>query len=457
MMSTTLKHTSVAVALFIAIVVLFSPIVLYITYELANRNRIYPGVAVSDTFKRIRASTITLQFPSTDPGAQGVLTLDVSSFDIQIDAQATRERLFRIGRNETFLQNLSVKVRAYREGVLVDPVLTYDQSLVEEAVASVAATVDRSVVEPKFRLIEGRVREFQQGRNGRSVDQVLLVHRIIAAVFQPPSAGQVEPSERFVDVPVSVQEPRVTTDHLSAESMGIRQLIGRGVSTFKGSIPSRKYNVTLTASRIDGVLLSAGQTFSFNETIGDVSQETGYKEAYIIKDGRTVLGDGGGVCQDSTTLFRAVLNAGLPVVERHAHSYRVGYYEQNSPPGLDATVFAPTADFKFTNDTPAYLLVQARVDKATDTLTVELWGTSDGRTATVTKPLVRDQIPPPEDLYQDDPSILSGQVKQVDWKAWGAKVSFNYTVTRAGQIIHQKTFLSNYRPWQAVFLRGTGG
>jgi vancomycin resistance protein YoaR len=149
------------------------------------------------------------------------------------------------------------------------------------------------------------------------------------------------------------------------------------------------------------------------------------------------------------------LAAGLPVIERRAHAYRVTYYEQNSPPGFDATVYSPTTDFKFINDTPAYILIQAKADNQASTLEVELWGTNDGRVATTTKPIITDQSPPPPDLYQDDPTLRAGQIKQVDWKAFGAKVKFDYHVERHGEVLTHKTFSSNYRPWQAVFLRGT--
>jgi vancomycin resistance protein YoaR len=199
-------------------------------------------------------------------------------------------------------------------------------------------------------------------------------------------------------------------------------------------------------------LLSPGEVFSFNQAVGDISAETGYKQAYVIKEGRTVLDDGGGVCQVSTTLFRAVLYAGLPVIERTAHAYRVGYYEQGFPPGLDATVFYPTVDFKFKNDTPAYLLIQTVISGSK--LYFNLYGTSDGRVTTLSKSTVTDQTPPPPDLKQDDPTLPKGEVKQVDWAAWGAKVSFTRTVTREGEEIIKETWRSNYRPWQAVYLVG---
>lgn len=455
-MTDQVKHALTAIAIFSLMVIGLTPLAVYLAYELSFRHRVYPGVRLSDTFSRVAASSVTLRYPADHTDTLATQRLEVAKFDIQVDTLATQEALRSVGRSGHFFRDVETKIQAYRNGVSVEPILVYDRQLVEEAVTSLAATVDKPTIEPKFRLSEGRVREFRPGVPGRAIDRKLLTNRIIAAVLQPVSPTSSEATDRIVDVPITTHDPLVTDDNLSAESLGIRQLLGRGISTFKGSIPGRKYNIVLTASRIDGVLIPPGATFSFNDTIGDVSQATGYREAYIIKDGRTILGDGGGVCQDSTTLFRAVLNAGLPITERHAHSYRVGYYEQNSPPGFDATVFAPSVDLKFQNDTPAYILLQVQVNQVTDTLTAELWGTSDGRVATTTKPIIKDQIPPPADLYQDDPSLPAGQIKQVDWKAWGANVSFDYTVTRAGETIYQKTFRSNYRPWQAVFQRGTG-
>jgi len=169
-----------------------------------------------------------------------------------------------------------------------------------------------------------------------------------------------------------------------------------------------------------------------------------------------VLGDGGGVCQVSTTLFRALLDAGLPIIERRAHSYRVSYYEQDSPPGLDATVYYPTTDLKFKNDTAGYLLIQVIYDPKNYTLAFAIYGTPDNRIITTTKPKIGAAIPPPEDLYVDDPTLPTGKIRQIDYKAWGAKVSFEYKVEKDGKTITSQTFTSNYRPWQAVFLKGTG-
>ncbi|MEI6691044.1 MAG: vancomycin resistance protein, partial [bacterium] len=111
-------------------------------------------------------------------------------------------------------------------------------------------------------------------------------------------------------------------------------------------------------------------------------------------------------------------------------------------------------DFRFRNDTPGHILVQAINDPKTLHLIIEIYGTDDGRVSEVSKVKVWGSTPPPPDLYQDDPTLLIGKVKQVDWSAWGAKTTFDYKVIRDEETIYEKTFNSTYRPWQNVYLRG---
>ena len=236
---------------------------------------------------------------------------------------------------------------------------------------------------------------------------------------------------------------------------GIYALLGKGISKFEGSAPGRIYNLSLAAQRTSGVLIPPGKTYSFNNAVGEISGATGYDSAYIISSGRTILGEGGGVCQTSTTLFRAVLNAGLPIVMRYPHAYRVSYYEIDSPVGFDASIFQPSLDFQFKNDTPNYVLVQSSVNVVNSSLEFDLYGTPDGRKVEITTPVVTNQIAPPAALYKDDPTLAKGVIKQIDFSAWGANVSFNRKVTRAGKVLYDDTFSTKYQPWQAVFLVGT--
>lgn len=311
---------------------------------------------------------------------------------------------------------------------------------------NIAAEIDQNVQEGLFEFNPAtkRVIAFKPSQEGRKLDTNTAYQLIADALI-----SQTQP--QTITLPVDIIKPKIETSDVN--SLGIKELIGRGISNFAGSIPNRSYNIGLTASKINGVLVAPGDTFSFNQTIGDISAATGFKQAYVIKEGRTVLDDGGGVCQDSTTLFRAVLNAGLPVIKRTAHAYRVGYYEQGFPPGLDATVFYPSVDFQFKNDTPSHILIQAYTSGTT--LYVDLYGTSDGRIASLTKPVITNQIPPPAELRQDDPTLPKGTVKQVDFPAWGATVTFKRTVVRNGETILNETWRSNYKAWQAVYLLGT--
>jgi len=324
-----------------------------------------------------------------------------------------------------------------------------DQDYVSETVSKISSQVEREAKNPVFVFEEGRVKEFEPSIEGVSVK----ADELSALIVDSLRAFEEGENTATIEVPVVKSSPKITTGDVN--NLGINELIGRGVSRFRGSIANRVHNISLASSRFKGVLVAPGETFSFNKALGDVSDLTGYKQAYVIKEGKTVLGDGGGVCQVSTTLFRAALKAGLPIVERAAHSYRVGYYEQDSLPGFDATVYDPSPDLKIQNDTPGHILIQTSVDTKTSTLVFEIYGTSDGRVATTTKPIITSQVAPPEDLYVDDPTLAAGTVKQIEYKAWGAKVSFNYLVTRNGEEIYKKTFFSNYRPWQAVYLRGT--
>lgn len=319
-------------------------------------------------------------------------------------------------------------------------------------VEKVATQINRAPEEAKFIFDVGqkRVNTFQPSKDGASVNTAELREEIKQLLSKEEGS---DANQMSLAIPVTTSSPKTQTGDVN--NLGIKELLGRGTSTFYGSIASRVFNINLAASRISGSLVAPGDTFSFNSTVGDISELSGYKKAYIIENGKTILGDGGGVCQVSTTLFRAVMNAGLPIAERTAHAYRVYYYEQDAPPGFDATVYSPTVDFKFKNDTPNYILIQAYPDPRNYSLVFEIYGTNDGRTSQVGKPIILSTTPPPPDTYQDDPTLPAGTIKQTEHRALGTNLYLVYKVTRNGETIFQKTFYSNYRPWGNVFLRGT--
>lgn len=330
----------------------------------------------------------------------------------------------------------------------ISPTEYYDNKI-ELEIEKISKGTNRNPQDSTFIVESEKVIEFTPSKDGIIVEEKILLEKIHSSLNTLLNSNETSIS---FDLPLITTSPKIKNENVN--NLGIKSLLGTGFSNFKGSIPNRIHNVNLAQSKFKGVLIPPGEIVSFNKIIGDISAYTGYKSAYVIMDGKTVLGDGGGVCQVSTTLFRAVLNTGLPIIERRAHAYRVGYYEQGFGPGLDATVYSPTTDFKFKNDTEAYLLLQPTLDLNNLTLKFEIYGTDDGRISTVSKPIINSSIAPAEDQYVDDPTMPVGRVKQIEHKAYGAKVTFDYKVERNNEVLIDQKFVSNYRPWAAVFLRG---
>ncbi len=318
--------------------------------------------------------------------------------------------------------------------------------------ASIAKSVDRPTFDATMKFENGRVSEFIPAKDGLSlnVDQTI---NLISEEISTDSSSSDKVME--ISLPVSVTKAKIANKEIN--DLGVRELIASGVSFYAGSIPNRAYNVALGARRLSGVLVAPGEEFSFNRAVGEVSSATGYREAYVISSGRTVLDDGGGICQVSSTVFRAALNSGFPITARTAHAYRVGYYEQGGfKPGFDATIWQPSVDLKFKNDTLHHVLVQAVVDPSKAKLQIDIYGTKDERKVEISQPVISNVRPAPEPKYQDDPTLPKGVVKQVDFAASGANSVFTRKVFRNDETPQEETFRSNFRPWQAVFLVGTG-
>ena len=249
----------------------------------------------------------------------------------------------------------------------------------------------------------------------------------------------------------------LASEDATGEELGITGLVAVGQTQFTGSSDVRVHNVAVAASRFHGIVLAPGETFSFNKYLGDVSEETGFEEGLIIFGGRTIKGVGGGVCQVSTTAFQAAFYAGLPILERTPHGYRVGYYEHGEGPGMDATVFYPVVDFKFVNESPYHLLIETYTNETAQKLTFKFYSTGDGRTVEKADAQIYDVVTHPPDLYVEDPELPTGEIEQVDWSADGANVLITRVVRNAdGSMLREDNFFSHYLPWQAIFNYGPG-
>ncbi|GAA5533805.1 hypothetical protein Dalu01_02213 [Deinococcus aluminii] len=279
--------------------------------------------------------------------------------------------------------------------------------------------------------------------NGLKVDEARTRANVLAALKDPQGVKAA--------VVVSGQvAPKRTLDFFA--SRGITAHLGTGETNYYGSSAARVTNIHVGTRNFQDRLVE-GQMVSFSQLIGPVTTRRGYVTGLVIAGERTADGVGGGICQVSTTVFRTLYSAGLPIIERQNHSYQVHYYD---PQGLDATIYQPHLDLKFANDTGGALWFQADWDDQESRLTISVFGRARDFTVEIGAPNTLSSTPPPPDRIIRDASLPAGQRKQVDWAAPGAVVEVTRKFVRNGQTFKQDTLKSSYRPWPNIFLVGTG-
>jgi vancomycin resistance protein YoaR len=339
-----------------------------------------------------------------------------------------------------------ITIRLDGDGVSVD----LDEAQLAEYLGPLAMALYREPVDATFDF-DPEVVELvilTSSVTGREMD----VAASVAKVNEALDTGQ-----HLVPLVINELQPAVP-DSLTAEDLGVRELVAVGESYFTGSSSARDSNIRLGASKFDGVVVPPGEIFSFNEHLGDVTPEAGYDESYVIIGNRTVPGVGGGICQVATTAFRAAYFGGYPIVERWPHAYRVGYYELGGfGPGFDATIYSPLVDFRFKNDTLYHVIIHTEVDTARARLRFLFYSTDTGRRVEQIGPEWGDPIPAGAPVYEYDPSMPAGSVKQIESSHSGLDATLGRTVyDPEGTLLYEDEFVSKFIPWPARFVYGSG-
>jgi vancomycin resistance protein YoaR len=325
----------------------------------------------------------------------------------------------------------------------------------EEYLKTLAKTTDVTPQNAKFTVENGVVKEFQLHQGGKELNIEASYNKINDYLINfdetkipanCPSNYKSDDSE-IIQLIVKITAPQIPIG--SVNNLGIQELIGTGTSNFAGSPVNRRHNIAVGAAKLNGVLIAPGEEFSTNKTLGEITGRTGYLPELVIKGDKTIPEYGGGLCQIGTTMFRVALDAGLPITERRPHSYRVVYYE---PAGMDATIYGPKPDLKFINDTPAYLLLQTKIDG--NEITFELWGTPDGRTVEISKPKIYNFVSPGPTKIVETEDLAPGVKKCTERAHTGADAEFSRTVTSKTGETKTETWTSHYIPWSAVCLVG---
>ncbi len=345
-------------------------------------------------------------------------------------------------------ERLATMLVARAEGGALHAVL--DEAALRAYLEELAPALMIEPVDARFHFNEGtgQLEPISPSMEGRALDVGASVVRTV----QELPAGN-----RYVPLVVQAVPPRYP-DTATAEELGIVALVAEGDSYFIGSPSGRDHNIRLAAPKFDGIVVAPGETFSFNHYLGEVTAEAGYDESYITAGEQLAIEVGGGICQVSTTAFRAAFWGGYPIVNRWYHHYRVGYYElMGAGVGMDATVYSPQVDFRFTNDRPYPLLIETEVEETAHRLVFRFYSTDDGRRVEKEGPVVSDETEPGPPIYQLDQELEPGTV--IRWQS--AVDGLTATVERrvydaAGNLLYHDTFVSQYAPRRAAYHYGPG-
>ena len=247
-------------------------------------------------------------------------------------------------------------------------------------------------------------------------------------------------------VPIPVNETNLNT-------LGIVDLVSEGKSDFSGSAAYRVTNIQAGLNVLDGVLIPPGDEFSFNETIGAIDETQGFVEGYAIVQQRTQLEFGGGICQDSTTVFRAAFWAGLPITERWGHSFYISWYDKFGPTGMDSTIFTGGPDLKFLNDTGKWLLIQTSSNPKTGIASVKFYGTPTGRKVEMIQNIYNRVSAPVEPVFVTDAEQPAGAVKQSDRARDGITIDIARTIIDPdGTVRAPEIYRTRFKPWPNIYV-----
>jgi len=354
--------------------------------------------------------------------------------------------------------------------------LSIDQTTFDLFLNKIATEVERDPKNARFEIEEGKVTEFSGSRPGITIDReatTLAFEKLLNDVEIPLTAkeskkinkdtGEETNKENKTEITKEIRDtinltvvfssPEITTGDVN--DLGITEMLGVGISSYRGSPRNRIKNIRNGINLLNGTLLAPGETLSLVQSLRPFTNSNGYLPELVIKGDKIEAEMGGGLCQIGTTTFRATMNSGLEVTERRNHSLVVSYYNDmaNGNPGTDATIYEPHPDYKLTNDTENWILFQAEMLEDRQELRFSFWGTSDGRKGYYSPPeVIRWKGTGPTKTVVT-PTLKPGQ-RKCQGAHVGADTSFTYYIERPDGEIEETIFTSSYRALPTICLVG---
>jgi len=435
----------------------------FFLYGAAHDGRVSPGVRASAASSGGPDAAEARRVPSTSPVVDDARPLDTptpaarttSRPDLTTSAPLTLHagtRRWTLSRDDiAALVATSPSQAGNGTGVKVD------ESRLRPLIARIAKEIDTPGTNARFDFKGGALRAIVPGKAGVRLDQPSTIKAIEAQLPTPRR-----------DVQLPLVSSKAAFDSRDAAALAVGSVISTASTTYGDTIPNRRFNVELAASRLNGTVVAPGDVFSLNGSLGEVSYRSGYKQAYGITESanevETIPSEGGGICQVATTLFHAVFWAGYPVVERNWHLYWIPRY--GLPPkglkGLDATIdqiydkngsLLYSVDFRFKNNTGHPLLIQAHTNG--QQITVSLYGIKPTWQVRVSDPKITNVVKTnPSPVSEPTSSLSPGQKLMVEEAEDGFTATIVRQVVQNGKVVDAQTFHSVYQPSRNVWLLG---
>ncbi len=402
---------------------------------------------MSQQLKNFVPATIPLQTRELPPRLDDV-TVAAARSRIETILQAPLS--LRVGKNE-----YEWTINELAELIIIERipasqgdeiVVTLDRSAIEQRLRQIADETEKPGTRPRVAWNNGNLTITKPGQPGLRLDEARARDMVLAAL---------NGRDRTLELPMVATSPPITEANL--HQLGIRELVSIGKSDFTGSAAYRVHNIGVGMQLLNGLLIAPGEEFSFNKNIGQINAANGFVEGAAIIQNRTQQEFGGGICQDSTTLFRAAFWAGLPITERWGHSFYISWYDKyalgprGNGPGLDATIFTGGPDLKFVNDTGAWLLIQAWSNPKTGVAQIELYGTRPNRTVDLTHKVYDHTPAPTEPVFVADPKVPQGTIKHTDKARGGMTIDVYRLVIENGVPRPPELFRTRFRPWPNIY------
>lgn len=390
---------------------------------------------VEEVCRRLQRQRITLQFADDTGRVLYSRTVGIAELGITPDPKATWQEILHSTRRRNPLLTLAGRwISPKTAMVSANVVYAVNHRQVSRFFGQVGRIVERPPRDARLLIGDNGSRQIVPEQAGMKLPREAVEYVISALqAFQTTAS-----------IPLQVIPPRVTSAHLQTITTPLAQASTR----FSERERNRSHNIRQATERVNGVVLLPGDVFSYNQTVGPRTLREGFRKAPVIVNGELVPGDGGGVCQVSSTLYMAALQAGLQIVQRNKHAFPIGY----APAGLDATVVYGVLDLRFRNNTeyPIAIIAQAKRGR----MQVSIWGAEQAKRQVRIQRIVHSVTGVPVKTVPA-PNLPAGVKRVVTKGHAGMRVSVYRIIEEPGKPPRrEKISIDTYRPQTRVVMVG---